>query len=296
MLEESPAPPSPEHVAGALQALPDIARGAFGNEDERVLLLSFGPRNLPSLYGVDSVGGYNPLVQLQYLDFVSLVNHGHVRPRAPLDDFAHGALPIRPETTLFDAASIRFLISPGPIARPGLRLVRRYERHPLQRATPLLYENVNSLPRAYLAFRATRAIDHGELQELLGEGFDGRRSTVVEGDAPRLDGPPGILPVEVVRERPEVLRFDVAADHPALLVVTDSWYPGWRAWVDGDSAPVLRVNALFRGVPIPAGAHRVDMRFEPRTFRVGATLSVAAALAIAALLAVGLRRRGRAMT
>ena len=97
-------------------------------------------------------------------------------------------------------------------------------------------------------------------------------------------GPARIEPVRVTRSSPERLSFDVAPDHSALLVLTDAWHPGWRARVDGVAAPVLRVNAHFRGVPVPAGARRVEMRFEPWSFRAGAALSLAT-LAVLALLA-----------
>jgi hypothetical protein len=290
VLDETPAPPRREQIAGALPALAEIAGGAFGNEGERVLLLNFGPRNLPFLYGLDGVGGYNPLVPLRYLDFVSLVNDGRPYAREPLDRFVHGDQPQR-VGALFDAASIRFVISSGPLEESGLRLVKRYPKHPLRRLRASLYENESALPRAYLAYRSSRATGPDELASLLGDGFDGHRSTAVEADAPGLDGPAEIAPVEPVRERPETLHFDVAPERPALLVVTDAWYPGWRAWVDGVESPVHRVNGLFRGVAVPAGARRVEMRFEPWTFRAGAALSVAAAVVMLTLASVaGVRR------
>jgi uncharacterized membrane protein YfhO len=99
--------------------------------------------------------------------------------------------------------------------------------------------------------------------------------------------------VEVTRERPEHLRLEVEAERPAVLVVADAWYPGWRAWVDGAETPIFPVNALFRGVAVGAGRHRVEMRFTPWTFRVGAATSAAAAFAILILAAPWPRRRGR---
>jgi uncharacterized membrane protein YfhO len=75
--------------------------------------------------------------------------------------------------------------------------------------------------------------------------------------------------------------------------VADAWYPGWHAWVDGAETPVLPVNALFRGVALGPGRHRVEMRFVPWTFRVGAATSMVAACAVLILAAPWPRRRGR---
>ena len=192
---------------------------------------------------------------------------------------------------LFDAGAIRFVISRRPLAAPGLRLLEHSPRDARQPWPVHLYEYERALPRAYLAYRSVPVSGLSELPLRLGDGFDARRATVVEGREARLDGPATIEAVERTSESPERLRFEIAPVRPAVLVVTDSWYPGWRAWVDGVESPILRVNGLFRGVPVGAGAQRVEMRFEPWTFRAGAALSLVAAAAVTALTVVaGVRR------
>lgn len=294
ILDKNPLPPSAERIAGSLPALHQIARGDFGSTGERVLLLGVRPRNLPFLEGLDGVGGYNPLVTLRYLDFASLVNDERLLPRTPLDRFVHGAQPQQLGTALFDAASIRYVISAWPLESLELenfRRIKRYPPQPLRNHRTHLYKNERALPRAYLAYRTAHAAGPDALEVLLGNDFDGRHSTVVEGEAPRLEGPAEITPVARISERPELLRFDVAPEHSAVLVVTDAWYPGWRAEVDGVESTVFRVNALFRGVAVPPGAKHVEMRFDPWTFRVGAALSIAAAVAILGLAALAVFRR-----
>lgn len=154
-----------------------------------------------------------------------------------------------------------------------------------------LYENESTLPRAHLAYRTQRAADEIELARLLSRAFDGRRSSVVEAEAPSLNGAAGITPVDRKSERPELQSFDISPDQPAILVVTDTGYPGWRAWVDDVESPVFRVNALFRGVAVPASACRVEMRFDPASFRFGAATSLIAA---GVTLALGLTAAFRA--
>lgn len=258
-----------------------------------MLLLGFGTGNFTFHHELDGVGGYNPLVTLQYLDFVQLVNEARPQPRSPLEGFVHDAVPAQVGSGLFDAASIRWVISPGPLKAPGFSLRRRYAPHPLTGRPVLLYENDHALPRAYLAYRTSRVDGPEEIGRRLASGFDGRRLTLFEGDALPLDGPAEITSVEPLRLRPETLTFEVAPEQPALLVVTDAWYPGWHARVDGVEAPVLRANAHFRGVPVPAGARRVELRFEPLTYRAGLTVSLAAAIVLGLLSAFPTRWRGR---
>jgi uncharacterized membrane protein YfhO len=74
-------------------------------------------------------------------------------------------------------------------------------------------------------------------------------------------------------------------------VLTDSWFPGWKATVDGKNAPIHRVDYLIRGVSVPAGAHTVEFRYQPLSWRIGWIVSLAALLAIVAATAIGVRGR-----
>ncbi len=62
---------------------------------------------------------------------------------------------------------------------------------------------------------------------------------------------------------------------PALLILADTFYPGWQATVDGDPAPIYRTNVLLRGVPVPAGEHEVVFRYAPASWRQGLLFSAA---------------------
>ncbi|MBW2388514.1 MAG: hypothetical protein JRG89_08750 [Deltaproteobacteria bacterium] len=292
VLDANPPPPTTQRDLDAVPELGEIARGSFGHPGARVMLHGFGPLNLPLLEGVDGVGGYNPLVMLRYLDLVNVINSGRVHKRAPINNFVSGAKPQRFASALFDATSTRFVISNRTEHTRDLRLVKRYADSYFGEVGASLYENESALPRAYLAYRTQRAADEIELARLLSRGFDGRRSSVVEAEGPGLNGAAGITPVERRSERPEVQSFDISPDQPAILVVTDTWYPGWRAWVDDVESPVFRVNALFRGVAVPAGARRVEMRFVPSSFRFGAATSlIAAGVTLALALTAAFRAR-----
>jgi uncharacterized membrane protein YfhO len=90
----------------------------------------------------------------------------------------------------------------------------------------------------------------------------------------------------------------VATDSPtaALLVLSDTYYPGWRAFVDGHEQPLVRGDLLFRVVPVPAGAHEVVFQFEPTSIRVGLAITVVALAIAAAALAVAGRAHARRRT
>ncbi len=73
---------------------------------------------------------------------------------------------------------------------------------------------------------------------------------------------------------PNRVEVDLSVTEPAMLVLTEVWYPGWEARVDGEPAELLRVNYLQRGVVLEPGNRRVEMVFRPRAWRIGAAVSL----------------------
>jgi uncharacterized membrane protein YfhO len=128
-------------------------------------------------------------------------------------------------------------------------------------------------PREHVVGRAVRARDADDELRLVTEGTVDLNETVVHSDElPPLDAARGTARiVEVAADR---LVVDTSAEGTGLLVLGDAWFPGWYATVDGAAADVHRVNWAFRGVVVPTGRHAVELRYRPRSFVVGAALSL----------------------
>ena len=90
--------------------------------------------------------------------------------------------------------------------------------------------------------------------------------------------------------RPSAGRASYMEDYrtPGYVVFNETYCPGWRAWVDGASVPILRAYGLFMAVAAPPGTHQVDFRFEPASFRLGLFLTLGM---LGLLGGWGLRRR-----
>ncbi len=72
-----------------------------------------------------------------------------------------------------------------------------------------------------------------------------------------------ITPASIEEFRPQYVRLSSTSVGPSLLVLTDIVYPGWRAWVDGIEKPIYATQGLVRGVPLSAGPHRIEFRYQP---------------------------------
>ncbi len=152
-------------------------------------------------------------------------------------------------------------------------------------------------PRVYAVGQALVVDDKVAALAMLHPSFDPAAQVVLSGpgaaDAAASHATPrGRVRVDELFADRE--RLDVDLDGPGFVVSVDAWAPGWKAFVDGRPAPMLKANALFRAVAVPAGRHVVEMRYRPTTVVVGAGISGISVLLLGVLgVAVGLRRRGR---
>jgi uncharacterized membrane protein YfhO len=88
---------------------------------------------------------------------------------------------------------------------------------------------------------------------------------------------------------PNRIAVMVEGAAPGYLVLTDPWYPGWEASIDGVPATLYRANYVFRAVRVPAGRHEVVFTFAPASYYLGRRVSLAALALTAAVLSTWLR-------
>jgi hypothetical protein len=146
------------------------------------------------------------------------------------------------------------------------------------------FEVPQPLPRSYLV-EGTRVVADAEaVAALLDPRFDFRREVLLPEGLPERR-PRADLPGEtrLVTYLPDYVEIRASAARAGVVVLLDSFDPGWRAWVDGRPAPVLRANVAFRAVPVPAGEHRIEMRYRPRALYRGLVVSALSALVALAL-------------
>lgn len=94
---------------------------------------------------------------------------------------------------------------------------------------------------------------------------------------------------------PNGVEIEVETRKPGLLVVTDAFYPGWSATVNGKGARIYKVNYAFRGVRVPAGTSLVTMTYRPASLRIGMGVSLIS-LIVVVVLAITSRSGSRRPT
>jgi hypothetical protein len=264
----------------------------------RTTLLS----NSAMVYGLFDARGYSALYPLRILQYSFLVNgkdlpteqfnslrstaHYSDHHRVDLARFSNMQLlsllnveyimidnQYRPSPPL-DLSSLEFVME-----QPGLRGAK-------------LYRNPGVLPRAFLVGSAETVVDAAAAARRLQDSeFDPAREVVLESN---FELPSFAVPlssnVEIVSYEPERVRIHVESDGPAWLLLTDTFYPGWEATVNGEEAPIYAADLLFRAVAVPAGSSTVEFAYNPASWRWGVRISLAALSIWVFILLLPLRR------
>jgi hypothetical protein len=183
-------------------------------------------------------------------------------------------------TALYDLLNVRYVLGKKDVVLDWDKFALAFDGDPDLN----VYENRRALPRAFVVpsaqFQPTAEF---ALQAITQPGFDPAQTAVIEG--------PSTLPVPVggsgtvteTQVHRNSIAFTVNADAPALVFVSQVWYPGWQVFIDGQRAGApYRANFLFQAVGVPAGEHQVELRFTPASWRIGWALMAVAVLALVA--------------
>ncbi|MEK7269769.1 MAG: hypothetical protein AAB215_02375, partial [Planctomycetota bacterium] len=241
-------------------------------------------------YGLPDVRGKCGLLPMRTKVFFSLLNDDPRRVR--FDSAVHFS---RWDSPLLDLANVRYILSADALSDP--KNPDRLER--IHDGPVKVYRNRRALERVFAVRRTVVATDAEALRGLADPAFDPRETAFLDRPLPASEGP--LAPGEGGQPRarileclPERLVFETESPREAVFVVSDAWDKDWTASLDGEPATLARADFLFRAVRAPAGRHRFEMDYRPRSFRIGAFAS-AAALALGLLL-LALSRRRRAVT
>jgi hypothetical protein len=156
-----------------------------------------------------------------------------------------------------------------------------------------VYRNTAALPRAMLIYKSIPVTSGEQAWAAIHQpGFEPSREVVVEG-GPVLNGTPSGGALTIQRLDANDIVLDTTTSAPAYVVLSEVYYPGWRAEVDGRAAKILPANFTFRAVYLEPGTHRVRMFFQLASWTLGLAIS---AVTWCALLSVIVSRRRPAKT
>jgi hypothetical protein len=227
------------------------------------------PHNQFAFYGLEELTGHHGNELGRYTELVDLQRNAQQAVR------------------ILSLLNVRYLVSPAPIQAPGLVEAFRGRR-------AMVYELIGVFPRAFLVRSFETAPDSLTLQRILSPDFNPAISAVLETapePAPLEDAPGSVRWLE--RGVNEQL-LEVQTSGPALLVVSDNYYPSWNVEIDGQAVQLLRADHTLRAVAVPGGTHQVRFYYRSGLYRAAVWTTLLSTLLVLGIIGASLvqQRRG----
>ena len=223
------------------------------------------------------ITGYNVPLQPRYENVIGLILN------RPLDSIR----------ALLDLLNVKYVLAAEPVDLPGFSWIADGA------GTSKLYENHNSLPRAFLVkeFQVLKS-EQEYARAFIELTFDPASTILLDGAPTRfleLKKKPAVpdlkSEVRVVTYENNRIVLEVDSPEAAFLFMSEAHYPGWKAYVDGREEEILRADYVFRAIPVGPGSHRIEVVYQSLSFKVGLAVSL---LTMVMLVTVGViltRRR-----
>lgn len=221
------------------------------------------------VFGVSSIGGYHPAKLADYERFSG----------ALATSLGNGSL------ELLDILNVKYVVTGEALPEiPGL--LPAWEGHNYEGRARYAYRNESVLPRVRMLDNY-RVADDDRALEMLASGAAGLdRSVLLDRapePAPAAGGAEGAT-ASITGWEFNSITVETNASEPCVLVLSEIYYPDWRAAIDGEPAPMLRANYILRGVAVPAGRHTVSFNYDMSLIKRCATISIATFLIVIGIL------------
>lgn len=227
--------------------------------------------NLSALYGIPSAGGISPLPEIHYWNFMKefVLNH-----KIDLQMVTAQSSVYTPESKKYlDMLGVKFLIIDdfGEIIDASLEPV--YDSGRLK-----IYRNLSAFGKAFTVHQVLCSEDEKETFSVFETGdIDFTREAVVESTQDIAVQPLSGMEadeVEITEYCANSVNIRCNMQEDGILVLSDLYYPGWNAYVNGRQREVLRTNDILRGVFLEAGVQEVVFRYEPSGWKTGVLISI----------------------
>lgn len=193
--------------------------------------------------------------------------------RRPYNEFLRVAnnLAFEHQIKLLRTFNVGHVLSYRELPKKGIRLVGKFPK-----SFSWLYRLDDTVPRAYVVNRAFVEKDPLKALHMLSTPeFDPLQEVVLVNDISIQPAGPLIAHVKFLRYENTVVTIQAEANQDGMLILADSFYPGWKAHIDGQESKIYRANHFFRALAFPKGEHRIEFRYDPLSFKLGLIISSA---------------------
>ncbi len=226
------------------------------------------PPNSNIVYKIESVNGYDPLFLKDYAKLVS--SWGSQKVEEP-GSFNRIVTPKNYQSQVADFLNVKYLLSFDEISNPKMTKV-------FEEGETKIYENKSVLPRAYFATEVIKvdSLDQ-QLEKILDSDFDLKNSAFSTEFSYEKQQNQSMVNFDNYSDQNFSLK--VFTQNQAPLIVSNPFYAGWQAFIDGQKTNIYKVDFMFQSILVPQGNHTVEFNFHPQSFYNGFYISILGLLA-----------------
>ncbi len=203
-----------------------------------------------------------------------LSGHFVVKKSAELDNLLLDISHESPDKVagLLAMENVKYILSPTKISLPHLTLAYSDSSQP---DFPVyIYKNTKWLERAYFVGKAIPFSDTQSLTEVIASsGFSPTQEVLLQAISKNIDTQ-GKGKVTIRSYQDEEVHLSVTSDKGGYVVLSDTYYPGWHAYVDAKEVPILQANYAYRAVEVTKGTHTVQFVYKPLSVKLGILISI----------------------
>jgi len=239
------------------------------------------PMNMRMAYGLESPEGYDAVYPAWIAKILAALNDASSTAKFTR---RYGFVD-REDSRLLDLFNTKYFLAiklddRGSPDKEGKNLLPVFNNPKFKKVfedkTVVVLENKNVLARAFMVYDWDVILDgNQQIDKLLDEKYPLSKKIILNEDVAGIsrspNPPPGKVSYEVYKENSSILNINTPES--GILFVSDTFYPGWKAYLDGKETKIYRADFAFRAVVIPQGTHKVEFKYLPESFYTGLRVS-----------------------
>lgn len=243
------------------------------------------PINILMPYKITTLEGYDAMYPLKFAKYLSVLNSGNL-DATPMGRYGSVNSASSP---LFDLSNTKYILTlkkdqygnPSEVGELPLKFQKDHLKEIFQDKHVAILENTRVLDRAFMVYQWDILPEEETLAQLIDPAFPLNHKIILT-KAPNLISSIGKGKVEILSK--EGNSFKVKTDQPGLLFISNAWYPGFEAFVDGQKEEILKADYNFMAVAIKdPGEHQVTIIYDPDSFKIGKMISLISLLGLVGL-------------
>ena len=264
-------------VLGSYSWTDYFLKNGWGEQNNYVYFRNWLSPNYNILAGIDQYDAYvGKVLTNRQLAYNTLISAGIHEPKINTLNVATTS------ARLMGLASVRYVVAPENIQNNAIKKRFTTTNNPSNLAAYGVYENEHFIPRVHMVYNYSVANTLESIQQtLVSAPFNMRNNVVLERNIDKsfnkeCSENSSMCPseTEITKDADMSLHITTSNTHESLLVVADSYYPGWKAYVDGAQTEILAANLNQRAIVLPAGKHTVRFEYSPTNGIFAADISI----------------------